>query len=149
MTDIAIRRAIDPADREACFAIRVEVFVHEQGVPREVELDAHDAPGAATAHLLALAGGRPVGAMRWRVAAPGKAKIERVAVLKAARGLGVGRLLMGEALREIAAAGLGSATLHAQASARAFYERLGFVAEGEPFEEEGIEHVYMRLDPLP
>jgi predicted GNAT family N-acyltransferase len=148
MPEILIRTATERADREACFAIRLGVFVEEQGVPRAAELDEHDLPGAATVHLLALVDGQPAGAMRWRTAPPGTAKIERVAVLAAARGLGIGRLLMGEALRQVAAAGLGSAVLHAQTSARAFYERLGFLAEGDTFDEDGIEHVRMWLEPV-
>jgi predicted GNAT family N-acyltransferase len=148
MTDILIRVAATPEDRTACFAVRVAVFVDEQGVSPEVELDEHDAQGAATTHLLALADGRPIGAMRWRAVPPGKAKIERVAVLAEARRHGVGRLLMAVALRQIAAAGIGAAVLYAQTSARDFYECLGFVPEGEAFVEEGIEHVRMRLEPV-
>lgn len=131
MTGIAIRIADTPADRKACFRVRVAVFVHEQGVPPEAEIDEHDAPGAATVHLLATADGGLVGAMRWHVLPPGKAKIERVAALTAARGLGIG-----------------SAVLHAQTSAQAFCARLGFVPEGETFDEEGIEHIRMRLEPV-
>lgn len=141
-----VRTAETAADREACFAIRRQVFVDEQGVALEAELDAHD---ATATHLLALIDRRPVGAMRWRVAKPGVAKIERVAVLREVRGLGVGAALMAEAMRQAALHGLEEAVLHAQTSASVFYERLGFVAEGQPFDEEGIEHVKMRrrLDP--
>jgi predicted GNAT family N-acyltransferase len=142
MTELIVRTAASPADRDACFAIRKAVFVDEQGVPAEVELDEHD---AAATHLLALAGNRPVGTMRWRIVAPGVAKLERVAVLRDARGLGAGAALMSEALRQLAAAGPAQAVLHAQTSARGFYERLGFAVEGAPFDEEGIEHVRMRL----
>lgn len=141
-----VRTAETADDREACFAVRREVFVEEQGVALEAELDAHD---ATATHLLALVDERPVGAMRWRVAKPGVAKIERVAVLREVRGLGVGAALMAEAMRQATLRGLEEAVLHAQTSASAFYERLGFVAEGEPFDEEGIEHVKMhrRLGP--
>jgi predicted GNAT family N-acyltransferase len=141
MTKTTVRVAVDPADREACFAIRIAVFVEEQGVPREAELDRHE---ASAVHLLAEVEGRPVGTMRWRAVPPATAKLERVAVLPDARGLGIGRDLMREALRQVAAAGLGAAVLHAQVSAAPFYERLGFRAEGDPFDEEGIEHVRMR-----
>jgi predicted GNAT family N-acyltransferase len=145
MTGITVLAVTDPAGREAAFRIRTTVFCDEQGVSPEAELDAHD---ATAIHLLALAHGRPVGAMRWRVVPTGKAKIERVAVLREARQLGIGRALMLEALRQVAAAGLTEAVLHAQTAASAFYARLGFVAEGEPFDEEGIEHIRMRLAPV-
>jgi predicted GNAT family N-acyltransferase len=145
MTVTTVHTATDPADREACFAIRIAVFVDEQGVPREAELDQHE---ASAVHLLAEADGRPVGTMRWRAVPPATAKLERVAVLPEARGLGIGRALVLEALRQVAAAGLRAAVLHAQTSAAPFYDHLGFLAEGEPFDEDGIEHIRMRLEPV-
>ncbi|WP_374193657.1 GNAT family N-acetyltransferase [Streptomyces sp. S-9] len=57
-----VRVAEDPADREACFAVRKEVFVAEQGVPEDIEYDAHDADAV---HLLAVAeDGTPLGTAR-------------------------------------------------------------------------------------
>lgn len=145
MTGPTIVTVASEAERAACFAIRSAVFCDEQGVAPEAELDEHD---ATATHLLALVDGRPVGAMRWRVvgsgAGPGKAKIERVAVVRAGRGQGIGAALMAVALRQAAEAGLAEAVLHAQTSAEAFYLRLGFVTEGGIFLEEGIEHVRMR-----
>ena len=143
MNGVVVREAASEADRQACFAIRIEVFVGEQGVPREAELDQHE---PAATHLIALADGEPVGTLRWRLLPGGTAKIERVAVRHPARGLGVGRLLLTEALRRIAVtAGVSEAVLHAQTHATVFYERLGFMRDGAPFAEEGIEHVRMRL----
>lgn len=139
---LRVRHAVSAADRDACLAVRRTVFVDEQGVAPEAETDAHD---ATADHLLALAGARPVGAARWRAVGQGRAKIERVAVLKEARGRGAGVALVRAALARIAAAGIGEAVLHAQTPAAGFYGRLGFVAEGGPFDEEGIEHVRMRL----
>ncbi len=95
---------------------------------------------------LAVEDGRPLGTLRWRVPTPGTAKIERVAVLREARGLGLGSLLMDRALAMLGAAGLRSSVLNAQTAATDFYRRLGFVPEGEPFDEAGIEHVRMRRD---
>lgn len=136
-----VRPVSNEADRERCFAIRKTVFVDEQGVALDVELDAHD---ACASHLLAEIDGRPVGTMRWRMAAPGRAKIERVAVLREARGNGVGAELIRAAMDQIKSSGAGEAVLHAQSSATAFYQKLGFQLEGERFFEEGIEHVRMR-----
>jgi predicted GNAT family N-acyltransferase len=83
------------------------------------------------------------------VVPPSAAKIERVAVLREARSLGVGRALLAEALRQIAATpAITEAVLHAQAHAQPFYRAFGFVAEGDPFDEDGIEHVRMRLAPV-
>jgi predicted GNAT family N-acyltransferase len=140
---IHVRAASSAADREACFAIRIAVFVDEQGIPADAELDGHE-PTAT--HLLAFSGGRPVGTLRWRVVRPGAAKVERVAVLREARSLGVGRALLAEALRRVVATpAITETVLHAQTRAQAFYRHFGFVVEGEPFHEDGIEHVRMRL----
>jgi predicted GNAT family N-acyltransferase len=131
----------DEAERRAALALRRDVFVGEQGVPPEAELDAYD-PTAT--HLVARVGGQVVGTLRWRVVAPGAAKIERVAVRRDLRGAGVGVALMEAALADLAAAGLAEAVLNAQLAVRSFYERLGFAAEGPVFDEEGIAHVRMR-----
>jgi predicted GNAT family N-acyltransferase len=141
VTAVLIHTVGNEAERERCFAIRKTVFVDEQGVALDVELDAHD---ASATHLLAEIDGRPVGTMRWRMAAPGRAKIERVAVLREVRGKGVGAELIRAAMDQIKASGAEEAVLHAQSSATAFYLRLGFLPEGMPFLEEGIEHVRMR-----
>jgi predicted GNAT family N-acyltransferase len=143
MTEPVIRTARNDADRELCFAIRAAVFVEEQGVARDAEFDAHD---ATATHLLAVFEDQPLGTMRWRLTGPGRAKLERVAVLAQGRGRGIGLALVRKALRQIAALGAEEAVLHAQTQAAAFYRRLGFVVEGEPFAEEGIEHIRMRLD---
>ncbi|MEU0683205.1 GNAT family N-acetyltransferase, partial [Streptomyces albogriseolus] len=60
--EATVRVAEDPADREACFAVRKEVFVAEQGVPEDIEYDADDADAV---HLLAVAAdGTPLGTAR-------------------------------------------------------------------------------------
>lgn len=143
MIEPVIRTARDDTDRQLCFAIRTAVFVDEQGVAREAEFDAYD---AAATHLLALCADQPVGTMRWRLTTPGKAKLERVAVLPHARGKGIGLALVHEALRQLGALDADEAVLHAQTHAAAFYRRLGFVTESEPFLEDGIEHIRMWLD---
>ena len=136
----------DEAERAICYAIRTTVFVDEQGVPLDEELDEHEAQAT---HLVARVDGRPVGTLRWRVVPPATAKIERVAVLRDMRGAGLGRMLIEAALQQAAAAGIHRALLNAQASAVDFYRRLGFVIAGEPFDEAGIPHVRMQLDNVP
>jgi predicted GNAT family N-acyltransferase len=124
-------------------AIRLAVFVEEQGVSRALEIDGRD--GEAR-HLLALQDRVPVGTLRLRRAEDGRlAKIERVAVLPSARGGKVGRTLLEAALELARADGAETATLHAQTTVQAFYARLGFVAFGPEFIEDGIWHVAMRL----
>ncbi|QOV38951.1 GNAT family N-acetyltransferase [Streptomyces ferrugineus] len=146
-----VRVAEDPADREACLAVRKEVFVVEQGVPQEIEYDAHDTDAV---HVLAIReDGVPLGTGRllYGEAAAAKAggdpsvgSLGRLAVLRTARGLGVGVALV-RAIEEAARArGLTAVDLHAQTHALGFYERLGYVAYGPEFPDAGMPHRAMR-----
>jgi predicted GNAT family N-acyltransferase len=145
MTSIQIRR-VDPRDAtalSACLALRKDVFCVEQGVPETLEWDGRD---GACLHFLAMDGGMPVGTARLRPYEGGRsAKIERVAVLRAARGRGVGRLLMHAALDHARANGFAEAVLNAQTAVQPFYEDLGFAPQGDVFMEAGIPHIHMRL----
>lgn len=135
-----VREVAGAADRAAAFAIRKAVFVDEQKVPLADEFDAHD---ATCGHLLAIAAEGPVGTLRWR-SLGGEVKIERVAVLAAARGAGVGKALLAHLLARLDREGVAGCVLHAQTHATGFYARLGFLAEGGVFEEDGIPHRRMR-----
>ena len=149
-TPAQVRPATSDADWRAVQSVRRRVFVAEQGVPEADEWDAADAPGLrgrAVHHLLAVREGEPVGTARWR-AAPADAavaKLERFAVVPQARGLGIARLLVARALADARAAGFGRFVLHAQTHAVGLYAGFGFVAEGAPFVEDGLEHVKMTL----
>lgn len=133
-----------PAARKAAMAIRFEVFVDEQQVPPELEPDEWD-DGAL--HLLAVNAqtGEALGTARVVDKKNGVAKIGRVAVRQSARGRGVGQALMAGALEHAARAGQSVAVLDAQVPVIAFYERLGFVAEGPVFDDAGIPHRHMTL----
>ncbi|MFE5909768.1 GNAT family N-acetyltransferase [Streptomyces wedmorensis] len=147
----AVREAAEPADRDACFAVRREVFVEEQGVPRELEYDAYD---ATAVHVLAVrADGLPLGTGRLLHGADAVGKtggdasvgsLGRLAVAKAARGLGVGAALV-LAVEDVARErGLTAVDLHAQTHALGFYERLGYTAYGPEFPDAGMPHRAMR-----
>ncbi|MEU1052422.1 GNAT family N-acetyltransferase [Streptomyces sp. NPDC005876] len=146
-----VRVAEDPADRDACFAVRKDVFVAEQGVPEDIEYDAHD---AGAVHVLAVGeDGVPLGTGRLLYGAeaagktggdPGVGSLGRLAVTRAARGLGVGAALV-RAIEEAARArGLAAVDLHAQTHALGFYEKLGYEAYGPEFPDAGIPHRAMR-----
>lgn len=122
------------------FALRCEVFVAEQGVPQELELDELDAEAT---HLAALRGDEVVGTLRL-LQHDGAAKIGRVAVRAALRHAGIGRRLMERAAAIAAERGFAEIVLHAQVSVADFYRRLGYVAEGDVFDEAGIPHIAMR-----
>ena len=146
-----IREATTDADWEAVRAVRQAVFVDEQACPPEEEWDVHDDPGRRgieTHHLLATESGVAVGCARWRAvdtAAGTAAKLERFAVLEAARGRGLGRALVARALGDARDAGHARFVLHAQTRAAPLYAAFGFTPEGDVFDEAGIEHVKMTL----
>jgi predicted GNAT family N-acyltransferase len=127
-------------EREALRGIRVEVFVREQQVPESMEWDEFD---TLSTHLLARdAAGEPIGCARLTP----QGKIGRVAVRQPWRGLGIGAALLRELVLRARSQGLAEIVLYAQHKAVSFYEREGFVAFGDLFEEAGILHQAMRLD---
>ncbi|MEU6662919.1 GNAT family N-acetyltransferase [Streptomyces sp. NPDC046821] len=148
-----VRVADSEADLEACFGVRREVFVVEQRVPEELEYDVYDR-GYGTVHVLARrSDGEPLGTGRLLTGEAAVAKnggdasvgaLGRLAVTKAARGLGVGVALV-RAIEDAAAErGLAAVDLHAQTHALGFYERLGYVVYGPEFPDAGIPHRAMR-----
>ncbi|MGE6605156.1 GNAT family N-acetyltransferase [Halomonas sp. NPDC076908] len=122
----------------AASEIRRRVFIEEQNVPQEEEWDGLD---SECQHFLAMLDDQPVGTARLLP----DAHIGRVAVLKEARGTGIGVLLMRAAIEAARHAGHPEVTLSAQVHALAFYEQLGFVAHGEEFMDAGIPHREMTL----
>ena len=124
--------------------IRYAVFCEEQQVPLDLEWDEHE---GICEHALAEVDGMPLGAARVRPYKPGIFKVERVAVLKDARGQGIGLFIMAEIMRRLTDRKAAAVVLNAQAQVEAFYHRLGFVSEGEHFMEAGIPHVHMRWVP--
>jgi len=122
------------------------VFVEEQGVPLDDEVDAHDQTDPDAVHALAIDHtGRPVGAGRFYLAAPGVAQIGRMAVLPEARGRGVGLAVLKILVTEARRRGLERVHLHAQVSAHDFYMKSGFRDDGEPLWDAGILHQPMSL----
>lgn len=138
---LQVRRITAQADLARAFAIRMRVFVKEQHVPAEIELDRDD-QGAQ--HFLASVDGRAVGTARL-VLRRGKAKIGRMAVLKSYRRRGVGALLLKRAVAAAKRVGARSIYLHAQVAVLGFYEAQGFRAVGAVFDEAGIAHRKMIL----
>ena len=134
---------IAPGDEfDKCLALRYAVFVDEQKVPIDLERDAYD---AAALHLLGEVGGTPMGTARV-VFQDDYAKVGRVCVTQAARGTGLGKKLMQEAIAQAKAkTGVRRVILQAQLTALGFYEALGFVAHGGIVMDAGIEHRDMEL----
>jgi predicted GNAT family N-acyltransferase len=136
---MTLRVAPARSDTELAAAreIRRAVFIEEQGVPAELEMDGLD---PSCEHFLVFRQGAPVGTARVRRTDDGW-KIERVAVLREHRGRACGALLVDHVLRSLPAAA--SVYIHAQESALAFWERAGFVPHGPSFDEAGIPHRHM------
>lgn len=127
---------------EHAYLIRKQVFIAEQGVPEELELDELD---LSALHALAYQDGRCVGTGRLVDLGNGQAQIGRMAVLPNFRGQGIGREILERLLLAATAEGVSSLILHAQLTAMPFYEKLGFVGQGSLYEEAGIPHRNMML----
>jgi predicted GNAT family N-acyltransferase len=126
--------------RAAAQPIREAVFVAEQGVPPEIELDDWD---ERCEHAIAYdAAGAPVGTGRLLP----DGHIGRMAVLRESRGKGVGARLLDALIERARARGISRVALNAQAHAAPFYARFGFVVAGEAFMEAGIPHLAMERD---
>ena len=134
-----MRRTRDAGEVERALALRHQVFCEEQGVDPTADRDGRD-PEAI--HLVALEGDRVVGTCRLLVVR-GVARLGRNAVAGPDRGRGIGTALLRLADEVARENGAGRIRLHAQLAARRLYERAGYVPRGEPFVEEGIEHVTM------
>lgn len=115
------------------------MFVEEQGIPREEELDELD---ATAVHCVAYDGETPVAAGRL-LAGDGYAKIGRMAVLPAYRGCGIGAELLEALERQGLARGIREFRLSAQLPARGFYQSCGYAAVGDVYDEVGIPHIAM------
>jgi predicted GNAT family N-acyltransferase len=138
---ISIRIVSWPDARGDAMRVREAVFVVEQGVPPEIELDEWD---AQCDHALAFeAGGRVVGTGRLLP----DGHIGRMAVLGDWRGRGVGGAILAALIERAAARGMKRLLLNAQTHAVPFYARYGFVAFGDEFMEADIPHVAMARDP--
>ena len=141
MTDLTI--LIVPPFSTLCnaaFALRREVFVWEQKVPEEMENDEYD---LTATHFVAVLAGEVVGTLRV-IAQPEHHKIGRVAVHQAFRGRGIAKAMMLAAMSHARVAGSDRFYLTAQTDKLGMYEKLGFVAYGDIFDDAGIPHLSMR-----
>ncbi|HEY9761981.1 MAG TPA: GNAT family N-acetyltransferase [Trichocoleus sp.] len=122
--------------KETIHYIRHEVFVQEQHVPAEIEIDRWD---PLCIHVLAYYQGQAVGTGRLLP----NGHIGRVAVRRPMRHQGIGKLIMGQLLQAATEKGHAQVRLSAQCHAINFYQKLGFQEEGEVYLEAGIDHIKM------
>ena len=123
--------------RELAAPIRFEVFVREQRMPEEIELDAMD---AHCLHVVAFHDQTPIGTGRLLP----DGHIGRMAVLKHHRNKGVGAAMLERLIEAAQERGDREVALSAQVHAVPFYRAHGFVEEGAAYEEAGIQHQAMR-----
>ena len=138
-TDLEVRAVAWADARDTLRSLRQQVFIEEQGVPRDIEWDGKD---EQCLHVMAYFQGEPVGCGRLM---PG-GKVGRMAVAKPYRGHGIGAAILRELVQVARQEGYSRLYLHAQQHAASFYRRAGFEPRGATFEEAGIPHVSMHLD---
>jgi predicted GNAT family N-acyltransferase len=138
MPELLVKATSFQADRAVIYAIRHAVFIVEQSVPEEIEIDEHDADAR---HVLAFVDGVPAGTGR----VTDRGRIGRMAVLAEFRGRGIGRQILDTLIDTGRDLGAEKLALSAQCQAVPFYERAGFVLQGEIYTEAGIEHQWMEL----
>ncbi len=123
-------------------AIRQKVFIEEQGVPQEMELDEFD---PIASHALAFQGDQCIGTGRLIETTQNAGQIGRMAVLADFRGNGTGKAILMALIELARSQKITSISLHSQVSAIPFYEKFGFIAQGSVYEEAGIPHRNMML----
>lgn len=134
-----VRPARDAAELRQALGLRDRIFCGEQGVSAAAERDGRD--GEAL-HLVAVDGGAVVGTCRLLFVRDA-AFLGRLAVEGEHRRRGIGAALLRAAAQHASAAGASRINLHAQLDVRELYAGVGYVELGDPFVEEGIDHVTM------
>lgn len=122
-------------------ALRRDVFMEELGIGPGLDHDAQD--DDAVHVLLRNRMGQALATARMVQEGSGRSRIARVAVSRAMRSIGLGRLVMQSLMQLAAERGDSQLVLQSQCSAEGFHVHLGFVAVGEPYDEAGIPHVDM------
>ena len=124
--------------------IRQKVFVQEQGVPANLEIDENEA--YSVHFVLYTEEEKPAATVRLLPLDDQTFKLQRMAVLKEYRGKKLGAEIIAEAETFAKQQGFKTIELGAQLTAETFYQKLGYVAYGEIFQDAGIDHVHMRKE---
>ncbi len=134
-------RVANEKDKKQIMKLRIEVFVNEQNVPVEIELDKKD--DTAT-HIIALENNICVGCGRILIEG-NEGHLGRFAVKKNMRNCGIGAKICKFAIDYCTNHSCNYIWLNAQLQAKGFYEKVGFKPVGKPFFEGGIEHIKMEF----
>ena len=141
MPEVLVKRVESEAEMEGAIGVRFRVFVSEQAVPPEEELDEAD---ATATHAIALSGNTIIGTGRLLHRDDTTAIIGRMAVDREWRRRGVGGQILLFLEEEARAQGLRESVLHAQEYVKSFYAAHGYAEYGDVFLEVNIPHIEMR-----
>ena len=143
MTEVLVKRVETEAEMEAAVAVRFRVFVSEQSVPPEEELDEAD---ATATHAIAISGDVTIGTGRLLSHDAATAVIGRMAVDQEWRRKGIGGQILLFLEEEARVQGYRRSLLHAQEYVKSFYAAHGYVEHGDVFLEVNIPHIEMRKE---
>lgn len=135
-----VKIATSQEEKNIMYDIRKTVFVEEQLVPIEEEIDEYEDEAI---HFICYVEDEAVGAGRLRLI-DDYGKLERICVLKAYRGRSIGKNIIAKMEEEIRKHNIQEAKLHAQTYVEGFYEKLGYHTFSEPFMDAGIPHIAMK-----
>ncbi|WP_419883461.1 GNAT family N-acetyltransferase [Peribacillus sp. B-H-3] len=137
-----VKQADSQAEMKDAYSVRTKVFIHEQNVPAEEEIDQYEEE--AKHFVLYDDHGSPIGAGRFRLV-DGMGKVERICVLSDVRSKGAGTMLMTAIHDEAKKQNIHELKLNAQNHAIPFYEKLGYQVVSEEFLDAGIPHHTMKM----
>ena len=141
MNELVIKKVDTKKELNEAFDIRKKVFVEEQNVPEELELDEFE---EIAEHFIAYLNKNPIGCARIRIF-NNFVKLERIAILKEYRNKGYGSQLTKYLIDKITKDTQKDVIIHSQEYAKNFYKKFGFKIIGNPFYEAGLKHVKMVL----
>jgi len=141
MEKIKIRKVKNKSELDKAFEIRTTVFVKEQNVPLDLEIDGFDSEAK---HFIAYLKDKTIGCARIRTNKD-FVKLERIAIIKEYRCKGFGAQLTNFLIDYCKQNDYNEIRLHSQTNVSDFYKKLGFKPVGEKFFEAGIEHIEMQM----
>ena len=138
MNELVVSKALWSEDSDALVKLRTEVFVDEQQVPSEIEIDGKDMD---CRHVKAVLGGEFVGTGRLLPSG----FIGRMCVLRQYRGQGIGTIMLHKLIELARQEKYAQVQLNSQTDAILFYQNNGFVVDSDEFIEAGIRHRRMTM----
>ena len=136
---IRIKLVRNKEDLDNVLRVRKAVFIKEQDVPEEIEIDEFD---KTAKHIMVLYKNKPIGCARIRLINK-KAKLERIAILKKYRGNGFGKILMDYLIDYCKNNNVKEIMMNSQYYLKDYYNKFGFKPRGKTFMEAGIKHIEM------